>query len=158
MRQDILFTSKALTSEQLHYHLDRCGFPLSKNDGATTNFRYDRNRVVYFIERATRELGWLMDSCPAYRSAVEQLQDGDKGLETKSRHDIFELGNAYWEMKEMEAQHQETLADAAEYGIDGRLEQVRAGDLADEMDAMEAQQEEAEERLNDYRYESEDIS
>ena len=28
---------------------------------------------------------------------------------------------------------------------------------ADELDAMDAQQEEAEERLNDYRYESEDI-
>ncbi len=35
---------------------------------------------------------------------------------------------------------------------------VAANDLADRFDAMEARQAEAEERLNDYRYDSEDIT
>ena len=106
--QDILFTSASLTSEQLHYHLDRCVFPLSLNDGATTNFRQDRNRVVYFIERATRELGWLPEQVAIrFKQHIEQLQDGDKKLERTATVDIFELGKAYWEMKEKEAAAQE---------------------------------------------------
>ena len=103
--QHILFTSRETTGSQLRYHLDRCVFPLSKYDERTTNFRSDRNAVVYFIERATREIQYIPKHWEdRYERIIEQLHDGSQGIDkVDDQAWVIKLADMYWDQMEEES-------------------------------------------------------